>query len=124
MGDIALEVPLRLFAIGRRAQGDNPANPRIQDFGNPLDGAAFARCVAAFKQHHNAQAFMANPLLQLDQFNLEAAQFAIVIAVFAKAKWGVIGSRAWNRMRIASRFGFPFAFLFLAVLAGHQIFPG
>ena len=82
MGHIALKVPLRLFALGGRAQRHHAADARIERFGDALDGAALAGRVAAFKEHHHAQLLVANPFLQLDQFNLQAAQLALVVAVF------------------------------------------
>ena len=72
-GNVALEVPLRLLALCRRAQGHDAADARIERLGDALDGAALAGGVAALEEHHDAQAFVANPLLQLDQLDLQAA---------------------------------------------------
>src|SRR5208337_1271184 len=84
MGNIALEVPLSFLALGRRAQGDDLADAGVEGFCDALDGAAFAGCIPAFKDHDDAQVFMANPLLELDQLDLQATVLLFVVAVFAK----------------------------------------
>ena len=78
MRDIALEVPLGLFPLGRRAQRHHPAHAGVQTRGDALDGAALAGGVAAFEDHHDAQPFGLDPLLQLDQLDLQIAQFVLV----------------------------------------------
>jgi hypothetical protein len=45
MRDVALEILLRFLALGRRAQGDHPADTRIQALRDALDGTAFASCM-------------------------------------------------------------------------------
>ena len=82
MSNISLKVPLRLFALGGRAQRHHPANAGVERFSNALDGPTLAGRIPAFKKHHHAQIFVANPFLQLDQLNLQAAQFALVVAIF------------------------------------------
>jgi hypothetical protein len=49
MSRVALEVPLRALALGRRRQGYDAADPWIEALGNPLDDATLASGVAAFK---------------------------------------------------------------------------
>src|SRR5262249_14379845 len=51
--DVALEVPLGLLSLGRRAQRDDPGDPGIEVLGDPLDGAAFAGRVPALEHHHD-----------------------------------------------------------------------
>jgi hypothetical protein len=83
--DISLEIPLRPFTLGRGSQRDNPANPRIEAFRNPLDRAALPRRIAALKQNNNAQLFFANPLLQLYKFDLQQAELLRILAVLSDA---------------------------------------
>src|SRR5579872_2430712 len=86
MSDIALKIPLSLLAFGRRAQSHHTADPRIERLGDPLDGASLARSVAALEEDHDLQTFVANPFVKLDQFDLQASEFLIVVAVFAQAQ--------------------------------------
>ena len=83
MGHVALEVPLALLALSRRGQGGDAADARVESFRDALDGAALAGGIAAFKEHHDTQAFMADPLLELDQLDLEAGKLAVVVDVGA-----------------------------------------
>ena len=50
------------------------ADARVERLGDALDGSAFAGGVAAFEEHHHAQALVADPLLEFDQLDLQAAQ--------------------------------------------------
>ncbi len=86
MRHVALEVPLRLLALGGRAERHDAADARIERLGDALDGSALARGVAAFKENHYAQTFVADPFLQLDQLDLQAAKLALVFAIFPQAQ--------------------------------------
>ena len=74
MRDVALEVPLRPLALGRRRQGDDAADARVEALGDALDGAALARRVAALEQHDQLVAGVLHPVLQLDQLRLQPEQ--------------------------------------------------
>src|ERR1035438_9790380 len=93
MRDVALEVPLGFFALSGRGKGHHAADAGVEGFGDALDGAALAGRVAAFKQDHDAQAAVTNPFLELDQLDLEAAEFAVVVAVLAEME----GAGGWRR---------------------------
>ena len=71
---VALHVHLRLLAVGRRRQGDNPKDPRADPLGDRLDGAAFAGGVAAFEDNDDAQALVLHPILELTELYLELAE--------------------------------------------------
>ena len=86
---VALEVPLGLFALGGRAEGDHAANAGVQGFGDALDGAALAGSVAALKERDDAQPLMLDPLLQLGELDLETAELFLVLAVFADLERGL-----------------------------------
>ena len=49
--DVALEIPLALFAFGGLGQRDDGRAARIEEFGEALDRAALARGVAALEKH-------------------------------------------------------------------------
>ena len=51
VGDVALEVPLRLLRVGGLAQGDDAAATGVQRLGNALDGPALSSGVTALEQH-------------------------------------------------------------------------
>ncbi len=86
MSDVALEVPLAFFAFGGRAEGDDTTYSWIEGFGNALNGASLPCRIAALEESDDAQPFVSDPFLKLDEFDLEAAQFALVVAVFAEVK--------------------------------------
>ena len=79
---VALEVSLSFFALRWRSQCDYAAHARVQSLCDALDGAALGGGISALKKDHDLKAFVADPLLQLHQFDLQAAQFLVVIAVF------------------------------------------
>jgi hypothetical protein len=68
--DIALEIPLGLLALGRRSQGDDPADAGVQALGNPLDDATLAGGVSPLEDHDDLEALVPDPFLELDQFDL------------------------------------------------------
>lgn len=74
--DVTLEVPLGLFAVIRRRQGGNPADPGVQALGDALDHATFAGGITPFEQNHHFVAGLHHPALQFHQFALQAEQFA------------------------------------------------
>ena len=51
----------------------------VQILTEARDGAAFARSVAAFKDHRDPRAGVARPCLQLDQFDLEPIHLAVIL---------------------------------------------
>ncbi len=71
MGDVALVIPLAAFPIARRGQGRDTSDPRVEVFGDPFDGTALARSVAALEDDHQTRPGMPHPLLQLHEFCLQ-----------------------------------------------------
>jgi hypothetical protein len=80
VGDVALEVPLGLLPIGGRAQGDNPAAPRIERVGDGLDGPALAGRIAAFEEQEKLLAGLLDPVLHLHQLEMQFREFVVVDA--------------------------------------------
>ena len=79
---VALEVPLRLFPVRGRGQGDHAADARVEPLGDALDHAALAGGVATLEDHHDLLLFVLHPVLQLDQLALHAEQlFEVDLAV-------------------------------------------
>ena len=74
MGYVALEIPLGLLTIGRCWQRYNAADARVHALHDALDDAALAGAVTPFKHDHNLLPMMLQPILQLDQFALQAEQ--------------------------------------------------
>ena len=72
MRHVALKVPLCAFTVVGSGQGSHPANAGVQALRDALDDAAFAGCISAFKQNHNAMAMGHHPVLQLDEFALQS----------------------------------------------------
>ncbi len=87
-----MKVPLGLLALGGGIQGDNTAEPGVQRLGDPFDRAAFAGRIPAFKDNHDAKSLMSNPLLQLDQFDMQLLQFLLVERVLTASRVGGAGT--------------------------------
>src|SRR4051794_27588529 len=79
MGQVALDVHLRLFAVGWRGQRDHAEHARTDAFGDRLNRPALAGAVAALEDDTDLQAFVDGPQLQLDQL---AVQFLELLFVF------------------------------------------
>jgi len=71
MLDVALEIPLRGFALGRLLERDDAGATRIEMLHEPLDGAALAGGVAAFENQDDLLAGLLDPFLDLEQFDLQ-----------------------------------------------------
>jgi hypothetical protein len=76
--DIALEIPLGAFALGRRRKGDGATDTRVQPLGDTFDHAALAGGVAALEQHDDLELSGDHPVLQPDQFALQSQQLGEV----------------------------------------------
>jgi hypothetical protein len=82
MADIALEIPLRLFAAIGRGQGGHAADTRIEPLGDALDRAALAGGIAPLEQDDNLEALALHPVLKADQFILQGEEFAEIGPAF------------------------------------------
>lgn len=78
MRNIALEIPLVPFALGRRRKSDHAADTRVEALGYALDRAALAGGVAAFEKHHDLELLVLDPVLKTNQLMLQAEEFAEV----------------------------------------------
>src|SRR5258708_28303689 len=74
MRGVALEMPLRPLALVGGGEGGNAADPRIEPLGDALDDATLAGGVAAFEDDDHLELVVLNPVLQLDEFALQAEQ--------------------------------------------------
>ncbi|MCY1312894.1 hypothetical protein D9M70_633630 [compost metagenome] len=79
MRHVALEIPLRLFAVGGCRQRDDAHDTRIEPLGDALDDAALAGGVTSLEDHHHFFLVVDHPVLQLDQLRLQLQQRAEVI---------------------------------------------
>ena len=79
MPHIALNVHLRLLALGRCRQRDNAVDAWADPLGDRLDDPALAGAVAAFEQDHDFQSLGDDPELQLDQLSVQTCEFALVV---------------------------------------------
>jgi len=78
LGDVSLKVPLGFFAFGGGSQGDNAGDAGIEGLGDPLDDAPLSGGVSAFEEDDDFQALVLDPLLELDQLDLEAGKLFFV----------------------------------------------
>ncbi len=77
--DVALEIPLRGFAVGGFGQGNHGGDAGVQVLGQRLDGAALAGSVAALEQHHQTLAGGFDVGLHLDQLDLQRLHSGVVV---------------------------------------------
>jgi hypothetical protein len=60
-------------------QRDNPGAARVEVLGEPLDRAALARRVASLEDDHDPLARILDPVLELDELDLEQSLGALVV---------------------------------------------
>ena len=77
--DVTLQEQLRLFAVGRRGQGDDAEHARAHLFGDRLDRAALAGGVPALEQDDDPELLRLHPFLQMAQLDLELFQLLLVV---------------------------------------------
>jgi hypothetical protein len=77
--DVALEIPLRPLFLCRRRERDHPAITRVEQRHDPFDDTALAGGVAAFEEDDDAQVSIPDPLLELDELDLEASELLVVL---------------------------------------------
>src|SRR5580704_3004920 len=78
MWNVSLGVHLRLFALGRRGKRDHPENARANPLGHGFDRAALAGAVAPLEEDADLEALVHDPLLELDELDMQARKFALV----------------------------------------------
>jgi hypothetical protein len=122
---IALEIPLRLLAVGRRGQGGYTGDAWAETFGDALDGTALAGRVASFEEHDDFQFFEFDPFLQFDQFDLQFGQTFFIELGFQR--WLALGMlRGCRILVLTGAFAiavFPFA-AFRVLALGGILFAG
>ena len=77
VGDVALEVPLRLLALGRRGKRDDAADARVRPLGDALDHAALAGGVTPLEDHDDLQPVGLDVLLHDHELALEPSQLLV-----------------------------------------------
>ena len=85
---VALKIPLPSLMIGRLFEGYDARGPRVQMFHEALDGTALAGCVPSFTNDHDTFARHLDPVLNLEQFDL---QFLFVLLVGCAPYPGLVG---------------------------------
>ena len=79
MRHVALDVHLRLLALGRSGQGHDPEHPRAHPLGDPLDRAALAGRVPALENDADLRAGGLHPLLHGDKLAVQDAHLLLVL---------------------------------------------
>ena len=74
MGDVALQVELRLLAIGGSGEGDDAKNARTDLFSECFYGPALAGGVASLEHDDDAQALLLDPILKRAEAELQLVQ--------------------------------------------------
>ena len=84
---VALDVHLRLLAVGRRRQRDDPEHARADALGERADRPALAGGVASLEDDDHAEALVLDPFLELAQLGLQLAQLLLVLLVLHLHRW-------------------------------------
>src|SRR5688572_10367628 len=87
MGDVTLKVPLRLLSVGRRAQGDNPAATGVERLADGLDCSPLSCRISAFEDEHQLLAGLFDPVLHLDQLEMQLRELVLVDAALEFASF-------------------------------------
>ena len=91
--DVALDIHLRFFTIGRRRQRHKPKDARAHSLSYGFDRAALAGGVAAFEQNDDALPLRFHPILHVTKLDLELAQLLFVELSLHLAVVGVFDPR-------------------------------
>ncbi len=78
MADVALEVPLPLLDLGRLLERHHARRARVQVLHEALDRAALAGRVAALEQHDDLLPRLLDPVLHLQQLDLQLLLVVLV----------------------------------------------
>jgi hypothetical protein len=78
MGHVPLEVPLGLFPLARLLQRHHRRPPGVEVLHEALDRPALARRVASLEDDHDLLPGLLDPVLQLDQLDLEQVLLMLV----------------------------------------------
>src|SRR5262249_41942611 len=87
---VTLEVPLPALTLGRDVERHHPRVPGIQVLHEALDGAALAGGVPALEDDHEAAARILDPVLELEQLDLEQPFQMIVFLAAQPLGIGII----------------------------------
>ena len=79
---IALEIPLTLLLIRRRAQGDDPASAGVHRFGEAFDRTSLSSGIPSLEQDDHPEARGFHPVLHLHQLGLQPCQLLLVSLLF------------------------------------------
>jgi len=79
MPEVALDIQLALFPVGRRRQRHDPEGARADALGDALDDAALAGSIAPLEHDNNSQSLFLDPVLQLYQLALQPFQFGFIV---------------------------------------------
>jgi hypothetical protein len=92
MAEVALDVHLALLTLGRRGERDDAKHARAHALGDRFDRPAFSGAIAPLEDDADLESLVDHPLLQLDQFDVEALQLLRVVLV-AKRRGRVLRDR-------------------------------
>src|SRR5271166_3511282 len=81
MRDVALDVHLRLFSLGRRRQCNESKHSRANPFRNALYDPALPCRITPFEDHNDLQSLVLHPQLQFDELGLQLCQMTFELLV-------------------------------------------
>ena len=93
MGDVPLDVHLRLLPLGRGGQGDDLEHPRAHPLGDPLDRASFPGGVPSLEHDADLGPGRLHPLLQGDQLAVQEPHLPLVLLALHLRRRAGLGLR-------------------------------
>src|SRR5581483_1011077 len=78
MRHVSLDEHLGFFAVRRRGKRHHSEHARADFFGDRLDRAALAGCVAPLEHDDHAKSARPYPALEMAKFDLKLAQLALI----------------------------------------------
>src|SRR4051794_26659763 len=90
LGDVAVEVPLAALGLGGLGERDDAGGTGVEVLGEPLDGAALARGVAALEEDQVLGPGVLGPVLELQQLDLQLVLLLLVDVAVEPLVVGVV----------------------------------
>src|ERR1700733_14509992 len=104
MRHVALKVPLRALALGRRTERYRAYYAGVGLLADPLDCPALTGGVPALEDHDDFQALVENPVLQTHELHLQALKLFLVAPLVELLRLDLVtGKRGTNPPRIGRR---------------------
>jgi hypothetical protein len=86
--DVALEVPLRPFALVRSGEGGDVAHARVEPLRDALDRAPLAGRIAPLEDDDDLELLVLDPVLQLHELSLQSEELLEIVTAVHRVRVG------------------------------------